>query len=101
MVDYVADYLEGIEGRQVYPDVEPGYLRSLIPSAAPQEPDPYEDIIRDVEKVIMPGVRALPGHGHSCSSRTRSCCVWCKGPEGSGHTGPNTARTPSPEVPGG
>lgn len=61
MVDYVADYLEGIEGRQVYPDVEPGYLRSLIPSAAPQEPDPYEDIIRDVEKVIMPGVT----HWHS------------------------------------
>uniref|UniRef100_A0A8D2D9A5 Aromatic-L-amino-acid decarboxylase n=1 Tax=Sciurus vulgaris TaxID=55149 RepID=A0A8D2D9A5_SCIVU len=55
MVDYVADYLEGIEGRPVYPDVEPGYLRPLIPTAAPQEPEAFEDIINDIEKIIMPG----------------------------------------------
>ncbi|XP_068591923.1 aromatic-L-amino-acid decarboxylase isoform X1 [Cebidichthys violaceus] len=61
MVDYVADYLENIEQRPVYPDVEPGYLRSLIPSEAPLEPDNYDDIIKDVERVIMPGVT----HWHS------------------------------------
>ncbi|KAF6301599.1 dopa decarboxylase [Rhinolophus ferrumequinum] len=61
MVDYVADYIEGIEGRQVYPDVEPGYLRPLIPTSAPQEPDKYEDIVSDIEKIIMPGVT----HWHS------------------------------------
>ncbi|XP_048195532.1 aromatic-L-amino-acid decarboxylase [Perognathus longimembris pacificus] len=61
MVDYVADYLEGIEKCQVYPDVEPGYLRPLIPDTAPQEPETFEDIIRDVEKIIMPGVT----HWHS------------------------------------
>ncbi|XP_031791874.1 aromatic-L-amino-acid decarboxylase isoform X6 [Piliocolobus tephrosceles] len=55
MVDYVANYMEGIEGRQVYPDVEPGYLRPLIPDSAPQEPDTFEDIINDIEKIIMPG----------------------------------------------
>lgn len=56
MVDYVADYLENIEQRSVYPDLEPGYLRSLIPSEAPLEPDNYDDIIKDVDRVIMPGV---------------------------------------------
>ncbi|XP_045876599.1 aromatic-L-amino-acid decarboxylase isoform X1 [Meles meles] len=61
MVDFVADYLEGIEGRQVYPDVEPGYLRPLIPASAPEEPDTFEDILNDVEKIIMPGVT----HWHS------------------------------------
>ncbi|KAJ8778773.1 hypothetical protein J1605_013450 [Eschrichtius robustus] len=61
MVDYVADYLEGVEGRQVYPDVEPGYLRPLLPTTAPQEPETFEDIIKDVEKIIMPGVT----HWHS------------------------------------
>uniref|UniRef100_A0A8C8YQT7 Aromatic-L-amino-acid decarboxylase n=1 Tax=Prolemur simus TaxID=1328070 RepID=A0A8C8YQT7_PROSS len=55
MVDYVANYMEGIESRQVYPDVEPGYLRPLIPATAPQEPDTFEDIINDIEKIIMPG----------------------------------------------
>uniref|UniRef100_A0A3B4UME8 Aromatic-L-amino-acid decarboxylase n=2 Tax=Seriola TaxID=8160 RepID=A0A3B4UME8_SERDU len=61
MVDYVADYLENIEQRPVYPDLEPGYLRSLIPTEAPVEPENYEDIIKDVERVIMPGVT----HWHS------------------------------------
>lgn len=56
MVDYMADYIEGIEERQVYPDVSPGYLRPLIPPTAPQEPDKYEDIMSDIEKIIMPGV---------------------------------------------
>ncbi|KAM5190244.1 aromatic-L-amino-acid decarboxylase isoform 5-T5 [Callospermophilus lateralis] len=61
MVDYVADYLEGIEGRPVYPNVEPGYLRPLIPTEAPQEPEAFEDVINDLEKIIMPGVT----HWHS------------------------------------
>lgn len=61
MVDYVADYLENIEQRPVYPDVQPGYLRTLVPTEAPDEPEPYEDIIKDVERVIMPGIT----HWHS------------------------------------
>ncbi|XP_064201309.1 aromatic-L-amino-acid decarboxylase isoform X1 [Anguilla rostrata] len=61
MVDYIADYLETIEQREVYPDVQPGYLRSLIPNEAPEEPDAYEDVVRDIERVIMPGVT----HWHS------------------------------------
>lgn len=56
MVDFVADYYENIEKRPVFPDVEPGYLRSLIPSEAPVDPETYEDIMKDVERVIMPGV---------------------------------------------
>ncbi|XP_036086411.1 aromatic-L-amino-acid decarboxylase isoform X1 [Rousettus aegyptiacus] len=56
MVEYVAGYLEAIERRQVYPSVEPGYLRPLLPSCAPQEPDTFEEIMEDVEKIIMPGV---------------------------------------------
>nr|XP_056713221.1 aromatic-L-amino-acid decarboxylase [Euleptes europaea] len=61
MVDYIADYLEHIEKRQVYPDVEPGYLRPLIPDCAPEEPERFEVILQDVERVIMPGVT----HWHS------------------------------------
>uniref|UniRef100_A0A6Q2YHG7 Aromatic-L-amino-acid decarboxylase n=1 Tax=Esox lucius TaxID=8010 RepID=A0A6Q2YHG7_ESOLU len=61
MVDLIADYLENIEQRPVYPNVEPGYLRSLIPQEAPEEPDTYEDVVKDIERVIMPGVT----HWHS------------------------------------
>uniref|UniRef100_A0A8C3MLC3 Aromatic-L-amino-acid decarboxylase n=1 Tax=Geospiza parvula TaxID=87175 RepID=A0A8C3MLC3_GEOPR len=61
MVNYVADYLEKIEKRQVFPDVEPGYLRPLIADCAPQDPESFEDVFKDIEKIIMPGVT----HWHS------------------------------------
>lgn len=59
MVDLIAGYLENIEQRTVYPNVEPGYLRSLIPEEAPEEPETYEDVVKDIERVIMPGVGGL------------------------------------------
>ncbi|XP_010022200.1 PREDICTED: aromatic-L-amino-acid decarboxylase isoform X5 [Nestor notabilis] len=61
MVDYIADYLEKIDERQVFPDVEPGYLRPLIADCAPQNPETFEDVFKDIEKIIMPGVT----HWHS------------------------------------
>nr|XP_009940044.1 PREDICTED: aromatic-L-amino-acid decarboxylase isoform X5 [Opisthocomus hoazin] len=61
MVDYIADYLEKIDKRQVFPDVEPGYLRPLIPDCAPQDPESFEEVFKDIEKIIMPGVT----HWHS------------------------------------
>ncbi|KAI5726440.1 hypothetical protein M8J76_002699 [Diaphorina citri] len=56
MVDYIADYLENIRDRRVYPDVKPGYLRSLVPESAPVEPEKWDTIMGDIEKVIMPGI---------------------------------------------
>ena len=61
MIDLVADYLDTIESRQVLPSVKPGYLKSLIPDSAPQEPDKWDDLVKDIERVIMPGVT----HWHS------------------------------------
>lgn len=57
MVDFVADYLENIQQRRVFPTVQPGYLRELLPEQAPQDGEKWEDIIKDVERVIMPGVK--------------------------------------------
>ena len=39
------------------PSVEPGYLQELIPREAPQEPEKWQDVLADIERVIMPGVR--------------------------------------------
>lgn len=61
MVDYVADYLENIRSRKVLPDVYPGYLRPLIPDEAPEEPDTWQEVMQDVDRVIMPGIT----HWHS------------------------------------
>ena len=37
MVDYIADYLENIRDRRVFPDVKPGYLREMLPDVAPNQ----------------------------------------------------------------
>lgn len=59
-VDYIADYLENIRKRRVFPDVTPGYIRQLLPDEAPQKGEKWEAIFKDVERVIMPGVSASP-----------------------------------------
>ncbi|ELT87847.1 hypothetical protein CAPTEDRAFT_205627 [Capitella teleta] len=56
MVDYVADYLENIQTRRPLSDVQPGYLRQLIPGEAPQDPESWDQLFPDIERVIMPGV---------------------------------------------
>ncbi|XP_043681172.1 histidine decarboxylase isoform X2 [Vespula pensylvanica] len=56
MVDYIADYLENIRSRRVYPAVSPGYLRNVLPASAPVNGEPWEEIFADIERCIMPGV---------------------------------------------
>ena len=56
MVDYIADYLENIHTRRVLPEVQPGYLREMLPSQAPKRGEHWDDIFKDIERAIMPGV---------------------------------------------
>ncbi|XP_021049754.1 histidine decarboxylase isoform X2 [Mus pahari] len=56
MVDYIFQYLSTVRERQVTPNVQPGYLRAQLPASAPEEPDSWDSIFGDIERVIMPGV---------------------------------------------
>ncbi|XP_043841489.1 histidine decarboxylase isoform X2 [Dromiciops gliroides] len=56
MVDYIFQYLSTVRERRVTPDVQPGYMRSQLPDSAPVEPDSWDSIFGDIEKIIMPGV---------------------------------------------
>ncbi|XP_077374487.1 histidine decarboxylase [Festucalex cinctus] len=56
LVDYITKYLGSIRERRVIPDVKPGYMRELMPDTAPTEPEDWQKIFDDIEKVIMPGV---------------------------------------------
>ncbi|KAJ2764399.1 hypothetical protein IWQ57_005182, partial [Coemansia nantahalensis] len=55
-VDAIADYYESMADAAPLPTVEPGYLYKLVPREAPEEPEPFDDIIKDMETKIMPGV---------------------------------------------
>ncbi|VDN12552.1 unnamed protein product [Dibothriocephalus latus] len=54
-VQMSADYLQGIAKHRVFPQVEPGYLRPLLPQAPPSEPEPWDRIFGDVDKLLIPG----------------------------------------------
>lgn len=55
-IDFVANYLDTIRERPVLPDVQPGYMRELLPDSAPEMPEHFKAVLHDVERVIMPGM---------------------------------------------
>lgn len=58
-IDYVADYTETLRSRNVLPDVVPGYLSKLLPEEAPEKSEKWQEVLKDVEQYIMPGVNFL------------------------------------------
>jgi len=56
LVDWIADYLDGIESFPVQPVIEPGTVRANLPPGPPANPEPWPAILDDLERVILPGV---------------------------------------------
>ncbi|MDX2114260.1 MAG: pyridoxal-dependent decarboxylase [Planctomycetota bacterium] len=56
LIDWIAEYLEGVEGRRVMPEVRPGSLYDALPGEAPERGEAWESIARDVDALIMPSV---------------------------------------------
>jgi aromatic-L-amino-acid decarboxylase len=56
MVDWIADYYTRIESFPVLSRVEPGQLRASLPSDPPAKGEPFDTILQDVEKLILPGI---------------------------------------------
>jgi aromatic-L-amino-acid decarboxylase len=55
VVDWVADYLATVEQHPVVPDVAPGEVRSWLPPSPPERPEPFGDVLADLDRVIVPG----------------------------------------------
>ncbi|XP_059668679.1 tyrosine decarboxylase-like [Cornus florida] len=56
IIDFLADYYQNIQNYPVRSQVEPGYLRKLLPNSAPDHPETIETILQDVEHHIIPGL---------------------------------------------
>src|SRR5262245_57796432 len=56
VIDWIADYRATLEARPVQPRIEPGALRAKLPSEPPAEPEPFSDVLGDVEKLILPAL---------------------------------------------
>ncbi|PYI01939.1 PLP-dependent transferase [Aspergillus sclerotiicarbonarius CBS 121057] len=55
-IDDIITYNDTLPSQRVLPTVEPGYLRPLIPSSPPQDPEPWSAIQSDIETKIKPGI---------------------------------------------
>lgn len=56
VVDWIADYYERVESFPVMSQVKPGEIRSSLPQTAPRKGEKFPAILRDVEKLILPGI---------------------------------------------
>ncbi|EZA48703.1 Aromatic-L-amino-acid decarboxylase [Ooceraea biroi] len=56
VIDFVADYVDNIRDRNVLPDVEPGYLIKALPKEMPEKSEKWQEIMKDIEQYIMPGI---------------------------------------------
>ena len=54
--DWVEAYLKGVSDRPVAATVSPGDVRASLPSAPPTYPEPFADVLRDVDELILPGL---------------------------------------------
>ena len=56
IVDWIANYFEHIDEFPVLSQVEPDWLKNNLPKSAPENGEDFGDVLRDVDKLILPAV---------------------------------------------
>ncbi len=54
LVDYIASYLQNVEDKPLFPDVEPSFLNELFDEALPDKPISLEAIQQLLEQKLVP-----------------------------------------------
>ncbi|MFW9817862.1 MAG: pyridoxal-dependent decarboxylase, partial [Candidatus Thorarchaeota archaeon] len=56
MVDWIADYYKHVKEYPVLSKVDPGRLRAALPESPPKHGEAFENILKDVTELILPGI---------------------------------------------
>jgi len=56
LIDWVADFRADIDQRPVMAQVELGQIKANLPAMPPQEPEPFQAILHDLDEIIAPGI---------------------------------------------
>lgn len=56
LIDWIAEYLEGVEQYPVASQVQPGDIRAALPEHPPLAPEPFTEVLADLDRVVMPGI---------------------------------------------
>ncbi|HLM33500.1 MAG TPA: aminotransferase class V-fold PLP-dependent enzyme [Gaiellaceae bacterium] len=55
-LEWAARYLEEVRDLPVLSRVEPGAVRAALPTAPPNEPEPFAAVLKDLDDVLLPGI---------------------------------------------
>jgi aromatic-L-amino-acid decarboxylase len=56
VAEWVAGYLERVGELPVLAQVEPGAIRSRLPTEPPERAEPFASVLRDLDEILLPGV---------------------------------------------
>src|SRR5437870_12644074 len=56
LADWIADFRENIESLRVAPNEKPGAVRAQLPAQPPEKGEPFEKILLDIDRIIVPGM---------------------------------------------
>lgn len=56
LIDWIADHRARVPDLPVAAQVRPGEVRDALPAHAPETPEPFADVLADLERVVVPGV---------------------------------------------
>ena len=56
VIDWIAKYQEDVENYPVLSNVKPGEIRTALPLDPPEQGEPFEKILADIDKLILPGI---------------------------------------------
>ncbi|MEO7192358.1 MAG: pyridoxal-dependent decarboxylase [Vicinamibacterales bacterium] len=56
LVDWIADYRANVHALPVMSRVAPGDVRRALPRTPPETPEPFDEVMRDLEETIVPGL---------------------------------------------
>src|SRR3954452_5704755 len=54
-VEWAANYLETVGELPVLAQVKPGDIRAQLPKSPPDDPEPFDAVLRDLDEILRPG----------------------------------------------
>ncbi|HTY71596.1 MAG TPA: pyridoxal-dependent decarboxylase [Actinomycetes bacterium] len=64
LVDWVADFRTRLPELPVRSGVAPGDVRAQLPTSAPERPQPFAEVLADLDRVVVPGLTQVQHPGY-------------------------------------
>ncbi len=56
VIDWIAQYMDAVENYPVLSRAAPGDVRARLPDSPPTDGEPFEQMLRDVNDILLPGI---------------------------------------------